>query len=98
MDVLDCFDVGGLQTLGALGHLELHLLALGEGAVSLSLDGGVVAEHVLAPAVLRDEAKALRIVEPLHRTTRHLRASFCSRRGTISRGPERPADADRPAN
>jgi hypothetical protein len=31
----------------------------------------VVAEDVLATIVLRDESKALRIVEPLHGTSRH---------------------------
>jgi len=45
--------------------------ALGEGAEPVRLDGGVVAEHVVAPAVLRDEAEALRIVEPLHSTSSH---------------------------
>ena len=51
--------------------IELHLLALSQGAEALGLDGGVVAEHVLAPAVLSDEAEALRVVEPLHGTSCH---------------------------
>src|SRR5690242_19888148 len=49
-----------LQALRALGNLELHLLALGEGAEPFGVDRSVVAENVLAPAVLRDEAETLR--------------------------------------
>src|SRR6266568_1429368 len=69
---LDGADVRGLQTLRALLHLELHLLALGEGAEPVSLDGGVVAEDVLAPAIMRDKTEALRVVEPLHGTSSHV--------------------------
>src|SRR5260370_27186219 len=66
-------DVLRLQPLGALDHFELHFLALGEGAESLGLDGGVVAEDVLTAAVLGDEAVALGVVEPLHSSSRHSR-------------------------
>jgi hypothetical protein len=42
----------------------------------------VVDEDVLATAVLRDEAKALRVIEPLHDTTGHLQlTSFVLRSG-----------------
>src|ERR671935_1214287 len=68
----DRANVRRLEPLGAARHVELHLLPLGEGAEPLRLDGGVVAEHVVAAAVLRDEAEALRIVEPLHSTSSHL--------------------------
>src|SRR6266702_3359122 len=64
---LDGADVRGLQTLRALLHLELHLLALGEGAEPVSLDGGVVAEDVLAvfgPHSLRVRCQAhMRVVD-----------------------------------
>src|SRR5436309_5314686 len=62
-----------LQPLRSLHHVEFHLLALGEGAETIRLDGSVVAEHVLTTAVLRDEAEPLRIVEPLHSSSCHLR-------------------------
>src|SRR6516164_3378413 len=68
---LDRLDVLRLQALRSAAHFERHLLSLGEGAKPLGLDGGVVDEDVLASAVLGDEAKALRIVEPLHGTGCH---------------------------
>src|SRR5512138_2327381 len=67
----DRTDVRGLETLRPLRHVELDLLALGEGAEPLRLDGGVVAEDVVAAAVLRDEAETLRVIEPLHGTGSH---------------------------
>src|SRR5262249_50962480 len=66
---LELPDVGRLRTLRALRHLVLDLLAFGEAAETLHLHRGVVDEHVLATAVRRDEAVALRIVEPLHDTS-----------------------------
>src|SRR5689334_18538826 len=65
-------DVRRLEALRALLHLELDLLPLGEGAEAFALDGGVVAEDVLATAVLRDEPEALRVVEPLHGASSHV--------------------------
>ena len=53
--------VGGLKPLRAPGHLELHLVALGQALEALRLDGVEVHEHVLT-ALLGDEAVALRIV------------------------------------
>src|SRR3954469_3256475 len=74
-------NVRGLQALGALVDLELHLLTLGEGTEALSLDRGVMAEHVRAAVVLHDEPETLRIVEPLHGTSDHFRnTSFQFRR------------------
>jgi hypothetical protein len=60
-----------LRALGTLLDVELDLLALGEAAEALGLDGRVVDEDVLAAAVRSDEAKALRIVEPLHDPCSH---------------------------
>src|SRR6185295_6493056 len=67
----DLADVGGLEPLGALGHLELDLIALGEALEALRLDGVEVHEHVVA-GLLGDEAIALCIVEPLDRSLCHL--------------------------
>src|SRR3954462_8174906 len=91
----DLPDVRGLRSLGALGDLVLHLLTFREAAESLHLDGGVVDEHVLAAAIRRDEAVALRVVEPLHGTCRHSGSAFRKRLPrraleTIAlRGPDR---------
>src|SRR5579859_5575521 len=71
-------DVLRLQALGALGNFEADLLALGEGAEPLGLDGRVVAEDVLATIVLRDETKTLRVIEPLHGAGRHCIFFQCS--------------------
>src|SRR5258705_739364 len=65
-------DVGRLQTLGASRYFELHAVTLDEALEALRLDRAVVHEDVLA-TFLRDEAEALRIVEPLHGTGCH----FC---------------------
>src|SRR5262249_4035782 len=58
---------------GALHNFELHLLPLGEGAETVRLDRRVMAEDVFTAAVLRDEAVALGVVEPLHSSSRHSR-------------------------
>src|SRR6266481_5487501 len=60
-------DVGCLQTLGALGHLELHTGAFIERPVSLRLDSREVHKDIL-PVLPLDEAVALGCVEPLHCT------------------------------
>jgi hypothetical protein len=49
----------------AAGHVELDLLVLGERLEAGAGDAGVVHEHVAVTAVLRDEAEALGLVEPL---------------------------------
>src|SRR5919107_2224101 len=64
-------DVLGLRTLGALRDIKLDLLVLVEGLVAAGLDGGEVDEHVLASAVLRDEAENLVGVEPLDGSLSH---------------------------
>src|SRR5690242_19659042 len=69
-------DVGRLQTLGALGHLELHLGAFIQRAVALRLDSREVHKYVL-PVFSLNKSVALGCVEPLHRTFFfHLPRSF----------------------
>src|SRR6266705_4849130 len=63
-------DVLRLQTLGTLRDIEFHAVALGEAAEALGLDRREVDEHVWT-RLLRDKAKALRVVEPLHLTLSH---------------------------
>src|SRR3972149_10016140 len=65
-------DVRRLRALPALARLELHPGALCEGLEAVALDAGVVDEHVLAAFVGRDEAVALRVVEPLHGSGCHM--------------------------
>src|SRR3954471_6299971 len=76
-----------LQALRALGHVEGHLLTLGQGTETFPDNGGVVAEDICAAVVLRDEAKALRIVEPLHGTSRHLLFALSVFRPRRAAGP-----------
>src|SRR3989454_3284173 len=61
-----------LQSLRATRHIELEGLSLGESLEPLAVDGREMDEHVLAVR-LGDEAKALRLVEPLHGATSHLK-------------------------
>ena len=60
-------DVLGRRALGALDDVELDALAFSEGAETAALDRRMVNETVLLTAVGSDEAKALRVVEPLYR-------------------------------
>src|SRR5258708_4614661 len=73
--LLDDADVGRLEALRAAADVELHDLPLLEGAETFGLDGALVTEDVFA-AVLLDESKALRIVEPLHCSSSHVPVSF----------------------
>src|SRR5919198_917630 len=68
---LSLADAGRLEPLRPLHDVELDLLSLGEAAEPVHLDRSVVAEDVLTPVVLGDEAEALCVVEPLHGTSRH---------------------------
>src|SRR3990172_5224994 len=68
----DRSDVRRLEALRPLGDVELHLLALRQRTEAFGLDGGVVAEDVLAAVVLGDETEALRVVEPLHGAGSHV--------------------------
>src|SRR2546422_10904338 len=61
----DLADVLRLQPLRTLSHVELDVVALGEAAEALCLDRREVHEHVWT-RLLRDKAKALRVVKPLH--------------------------------
>src|SRR5687768_11564056 len=70
---LDLANVGRREPLRALGHAELHTITVREGLEAVAFNRGEVDEHVV-PALLRDEAKALRLVEPLHGASIH----FCS--------------------
>src|SRR5207253_758000 len=58
-------DVRRLQTLGALGGLELDLGTLGQGLKSAARDAREVDEEISAPVGRRDEAVALLVAEPL---------------------------------
>src|SRR5213083_150053 len=59
-----------LQPLWSLGNVELDVVALCEAAEALRLDRCEVDEHVWT-RLLRDKAKALRVVKPLHLTLSH---------------------------
>src|SRR3954470_23165876 len=67
-------------------RLVLHARALGERAVAIGFDAGVVDEEVLAALIGRDEAKALLVTEPLDGTCCHVflhgRSSCCVCRGS----------------
>src|SRR5690349_4596677 len=67
---LDQPNVRGLGSLLSLRNLEFDLLVLFEVAISLSLDGRVVHEHVGA-ILLGDEAIPLLGAEPLHGASCH---------------------------
>jgi hypothetical protein len=58
-------DIGCLWTLLTLNDLELDSIALSQRLESGPLDCAEVDKHVGA-AVARNEAKAFRVVEPLH--------------------------------
>src|SRR5512136_1066160 len=62
----------GLQAFGACRHLKLYLLAFNELAIPFHLDGAVMHKDIFAAIIGRNEAVALGIVEPLHRSGRHV--------------------------
>src|SRR5205807_2279839 len=95
---LDLANVRGLETLGAACHLELHLVTFRQTLEALRGDGAEVDEDVLA-ALLRDEAEALRIVEPLDSTVCHT-LTFPSGRTpvVVFRSPEGVAPRNSRAN
>src|SRR5215217_9023743 len=68
---LDPGDVIRLHTLPALGRLVAHLGALLEGLEPGALYTVVVNEEILTPVVRGDEAVALLVAEPLHRSLGH---------------------------
>lgn len=65
--ILDNFDRGGLQTLGAFFDGELHLLAFLEIAIAIAFNCGVVDENIRA-AFASEEAVAFFAIKPLDRT------------------------------
>src|SRR5262249_39950336 len=81
-------NVGGLQPLGPLGDLELHLVTLRQTLEALGLDGAVVDEDIL-PALDLDEAIPLRVVEPLDRTLCHTSVPSLPRTGVSRRRDSR---------
>src|SRR5262249_16125666 len=68
--LLNATDVRRLQPLRTLHHLELDPLTLAQGPKPFRDDRRVMDEHVRR-TVARNEAKPLRIVEPLHSTLFH---------------------------
>src|SRR5882724_9767949 len=68
--LLNLPDVGCLKTLRTASDFELDPVTFRKALETLSLDGAVVDEHVLA-ALLRYEPVPLRIVEPLHLSLSH---------------------------
>src|SRR5688500_15938496 len=71
-------DVERLGSLLTLARLVLDLRSLGEGLEAVSTDAGVMHEEIFASVRRRDEAVALRVVEPLH-------GSCCHRKNTSLR-------------
>src|SRR5690554_4154098 len=58
------------RTLLALHDVELDALALGERLEAATLNRAVVDEAVLRAVLRRNEAEALLVIEPLHRSAR----------------------------
>lgn len=86
----DCADVLGLFTLAAWGHVELDLLTFVERLVSVTLDVGVVDEHIVA-TFTRDKAEALLAVKEFYRSLCQ-NNSFRYWRALVAR----PSDKDTP--
>ena len=63
-------DVLSLQTFGAFDNLKLDGFAFVQGFEALSLNGGVMNEHILA-GILGNETKSFLVVEPLDFATGH---------------------------
>src|SRR5882672_7064143 len=68
-------DVRGGRAFLSLRHVEGDLLAVLERLVARALDRAVVREQILAAVIRRDEAEALRVVEPLHGACWHINQS-----------------------
>jgi len=67
LDALRLRDVSGLWTLLPLDNLELDAIAFRELLEAASLNGAEVDKDI-RPTLSRDEAVALGVIEPLHRT------------------------------
>src|SRR5438552_14309705 len=90
---LDGRHVCSLLALGTFDDLELDRLALGESLESLSLDSGVVHEHILAARLL-NEPESFGLIEPFHGAT--LTHCFTSSRIRVpeTKRPKRPPHDD----
>ena len=67
---LQRLNVRGLPALGSLHNVELHGLTFLQTLESTAVDRRVVHEDIFT-VLTRDEAEALRIIEPLHSTLFH---------------------------
>src|SRR5438093_4391367 len=81
-ELLHLADVRRLQPLRTAAHVELQRLALGKRLESVATDGREMHEYVLTAIRLGDEAEALRLVEPLHGATSHLKLLLYAGRST----------------
>src|SRR5918999_1560234 len=72
MRPLQRLDVGRRRAFLPLRHVERDLLAVFQRFEARSLDRAVMGKEILAAVIRRDEAEALRVVEPLHGTCRHV--------------------------
>src|SRR4029077_11151649 len=68
--LVDLANVRRREALRAARDFERHLITVAEALEAVALDRGVVDEYVLT-LTLRDEAEALRLVEPLHGASNH---------------------------
>jgi hypothetical protein len=68
---LERLHVGSLPSLGALDYVKLHGLTFLQTLEAAGVDRRVMYEDIL-PVLTRDEAKALRVIKPLHSTLFHL--------------------------
>jgi len=69
-EILDDLDVFGFGAFGCLFDLKADSLAFSQGFEAFCLNGSVMDEKIL-PILLLDEAIALLLVEPLHRSFAH---------------------------
>ena len=69
--IRSALDVLGFQTFGAFDNLKLDGFPFIQSFETLSLNGGVMNEHILA-GFLGNETKSLFVVEPLDFTTGHI--------------------------
>src|SRR5204863_2008153 len=82
---LEPLDVDCLRALGAGLLLIGDLRALGQRAVALGVDRGVVDEEIAAALVRRDEAEPLLVAEPLDCSCWHVESSSGARSATTRR-------------
>src|SRR5439155_4408377 len=82
-------NLGGLRALLACFDRELDALTLGQLAIALHVDVGLVHEHVARAIFRRDESKSLSSVEPLDRTYSHLADLLCGTHTQSEKSPTR---------